>query len=706
MNAEARFGPLLWGVLGALACLSVSGFEPNLLEEGIELHVAERLASGERLYRDVFAFTGPLPYELLGWLFRIFGEEIFVARGAVVVMHGLASAAAFALARAAHPGGLAHAAAAATASAPLLGFPLFHIYYYTTMAFHLSVVAAWAANHGTRRFGWAVAAGVLVALVALCKQTLGLAVAVALGLALLRAGAAGRRAWLGFVIGGAATALATLSLWQAAGTLPHALHGLLTLPASLDDSFRMPFVNLWPPGEFSGVVSSNRSFYLPTFYVLSQGLFTAPTPRAVLMTQVLFAIPLLSVGLSALRIAQRGVAPALVIHAALSASWLVNLIPRADWGHLIHVLPLATAQLFLVIPVSMRSTWLPRVERIAAGLTVLAFVAASGVTWRFLDREADAEPFSTRVPLRPIGPGVRGYPLRQVVGFLERYTQRGEAIFVARAEPLIYFATDTKNPTPFPGIFPAMREEQEAIILEALRDVRFVVMSDVDQPALTHYRDELPGVQAYLERHYQPIEALGDDRSFYVTVLERGADRGGTLVDFVALSPEGRSFVRAEGERRPVAALETRLPTRRNRRPLGFRLGPDGGGIEFDLDVPPGAVFEADASLGGLITADRLLTVPEYSTVVVSIGRGEVMTRIAELELGGYVSPRWIPIEADLGAWANQRVTMRFELIRSPDEGPSGMAQIGYLGSPRLARRPAPRGRPQPRSPSPAAAER
>jgi hypothetical protein len=685
MRAEARLGPLLWGVLGAVACFSVIGFEPNLLEEGIELHVAQRLAGGEQLYRDVLAFTGPLPFELLGWLFRVFGEEIYVARGAVVVMHALASAAAFALARAAHPGALAHAAAAAIASAPLLGFPLFHIYYYTTMAFHLSVVAAWAANRGMRRLGWAVAAGVLVALVALCKQTLGLAVAVTLGLALLRAGADGRRALLGFAAGGVATALATLSLWQAAGTLPHALYGLLTLPASLDDSFQMPFVNFWPPGEFSGVAQANRSFYLPTFYVLSQGLFATPGPRGVLLTQALFAIPLLAAGLGALRIAQRGVAPALVLHTALAASWLVNLVPRADWGHLIHVLPLAGAQLFLVVPASARRSAL----RAVAGLAVLAFVVGSGAAWRFLDRVADPEPFSARVPLRAIGPGVRGYPLRKIVAFLERYTRRGEPIFVARAEPLLYFATDTRNPTPFPGIFPAMRREQEAIILEALRDVRFVVMSDVDQPALTHYRDELPGVQAYLERHYQPIEELGDDRSFYVTLLERGRDRGETLVDFVRRSSSGRSFIRAGGERRPVEALDTFLPTRRNRRPLGFRLGPEGGGIEFDFEVPPHAVFEASASLGGLITADRLLTVPEHSTVVVSIGQNEAMTRIAEVALGGYVSPRWIPIEADLGPWAGQHVTMRFELIRSPDERPSARTRIGYLGSPRVARRPA-----------------
>jgi hypothetical protein len=65
-----------------------------------------------------------------------------VARAAVIACHAAASGAAFALARAAQPTPLAHAAALAYASAPLRLLPLFSIYYYTTIAFHLSVIAA------------------------------------------------------------------------------------------------------------------------------------------------------------------------------------------------------------------------------------------------------------------------------------------------------------------------------------------------------------------------------------------------------------------------------------------------------------------------------------------------------------------------------------------------------------------------------------
>ena len=74
---------------------------------------------------------------------------------------------------------------------------------------------------------------------------------------------------------------------------------------------------------------------------------------------------------------------------------------------------------------------------------------------------------------------------------------------MARAEPLLYFATDTTNPTPFGGVLPVLHEEQERAILAALPKVRFVVMSDIDQPVYTYYSEELPRVQANLERHFR-----------------------------------------------------------------------------------------------------------------------------------------------------------------------------------------------------------
>jgi hypothetical protein len=84
---------VLWMLVGGICCALVGPFEPNLLEEGVGLHVAQRLAHGEQLYRDVLVYTGPLPFELLGLLFRAFGEEIWVARSFVVGLHALATGA-------------------------------------------------------------------------------------------------------------------------------------------------------------------------------------------------------------------------------------------------------------------------------------------------------------------------------------------------------------------------------------------------------------------------------------------------------------------------------------------------------------------------------------------------------------------------------------------------------------------------------------
>ena len=176
---------LLWGVIGVAVCSLVVGLEPNMVEEGLVVHVAQRLAHGEHLYRDIVFFTGPLPFELLGLLFRIFGEEITVGRYAATAVHGVNAAVAFGLVRRAEGGALAHAGGALVASLPVLLFPLFSIFYYTPLAFSFGLWATYAAFRGVSSARFAFAAGVLVAAVALCKQNLGLALTVALFTALV-----------------------------------------------------------------------------------------------------------------------------------------------------------------------------------------------------------------------------------------------------------------------------------------------------------------------------------------------------------------------------------------------------------------------------------------------------------------------------------------------------------------------------------------
>jgi hypothetical protein len=678
---------LTWAVVAVAATALVAPFEPNLLEEGILLHIAQRIAHGERLYRDVLAFTGPLPFEALALLFRAFGEQIWVGRAVVALLQGAATAAAFSLARRAGAGAFAHPAAAAYALAPLLFFPLFGIFYYTTLAFQLSVLAIWAALRGEDSARWGFVAGLGAAAVALCKQPIGVALALFTALAIL-AGRERAARLAAFAAGGVVLAIVTVGALVFAGTLPAALHALVVLPTSLEETFEAPFPNLWPPGEFSPVVAKSQTFYLPYFYVLTQGLFVEPGWRIMLASQALYALPIAALAATALRRARGPLPTAVWLHAALLLTWLTNLYPRTDWGHLVHVLPPALAQLCLVLarPAAARAARAARAGTAlaSAALTLLLVLGSGWALWQ-IRRAADPDVLAPSLPLRPVSLGLRGPPVRRVIDFLDRHTEPGDPIFVARAEPLLYFATGTRNPTPYPGVIPGLREEQSRTIVAALGEVRYVVMSDVDQPAMTFYRDELPAVQAHLERHFRiPEELLGGDVHWLV-VLEPGPDRGATAIDLIERAAGARAFVRdVEGRLSDAPHVGDRLSTKYNRRPLGFPLGRRGGGLDFEVEVPAGAVFQVDAGMWLVNGQENLYRHPLRSRVRVSIGRDGSFTPIAETPAmtGGVDWRRWTPLEADLSAWAGQRVTLRIELLTQMSPAPD---DLGFVGSPRIA---------------------
>jgi hypothetical protein len=279
---------------------------------------------------------------------------------------------------------------------------------------------------------------------------------------------------------------------------------------------------------------------------------------------------------------------------------------------------------------------------------------------------------------------VRSDVLANVIAFLRRKTRPGEPIFVARAEPLIYFATDTRNPTPYSGVFPGMRDEQERIIIQGLASVRFVVMSDLDQPIFTYYRDELPAVQAYLERHFQLAPDLEPG---WLRVLQRGPDRGPTAIDLIERLPTARPWIRGrDGSETPPQSPPPNLPTRQNRRPLAFRLGRMGGGVDFDIAVPPQAVFQADVGLGILEGMRVVHWHPAGTRLIVSVSRGGRFERLASLYIPerGHDGTRWTPLQADLSTYAGEHVTLRLELI--PDE-PLKRNFLSWWGSPRIALR-------------------
>ncbi len=681
--------PFVWALAGGGACLSVAGLEPNLVEEGLVLHFAQRLVRGEHLYRDLVFFTGPLPFELLAALFRAFGEEIAVGRAAQAAVHGAATAATFGVARRAGAGPLAHLAAALVTMAPILLFPLFSIFYYTPLAFGLGALAAWAAARGADSRGFALAAGALVAAVALCKQTIGVALALGL-LATVAAGAparARRARALAMALGGAAVAAATLAAYAARGDLAELFRCMVVVPLSLGDRYSSGFMNLWPPGRLAPELEAQKAIYLPNLWLLRHGIFAYLGFGIVLATQALYALPFLALAATGLARLAGPLPHALWCNAALLLALTTNLFPRSDWGHLVYALPSACVQLVLLAGAGARAAALPTSvlgALAAAGVLALGFGNLEAARW--LHAESGEPRFGPRVPLRPVSAVYRIPTVPRVIHFLRERLRPDEPIFVARAEPLLYFATDARNPTPYGGVLPVLNEEQEERILRALPEVRYVVISDVDQPSWTYYAEELPRVQEHLERHYRIPRYFPLDDASWLVVLERGPDRGATAIDLVTERPRARAFVRdAPGQEREDAAASPRLVARHNRRPLAMRVGRFGGGLDYEIRVPAGARFEAGVGFRGMVSLENLHEHPKKSRMRVLVQRpGAGFEELASVRVddsrdGGR---QWAPLEADLSAFAGERVALRLELL--PEVAIAPPADLAWWGSPRV----------------------
>lgn len=680
MESRAGLGAACcWGAIGGLACASVAVLEPNVLEEGLPLHVAQRLLEGDRLYRDVVFFTGPLPFELLALLFGVFGDHVAVARGAVVALQGLATAAVFGVARRAGCGPYAHLAAALQAASPILLFPLLSIYFPSTLATLLATLAVYAAVRGTGSLGWAFTAGVLAAAVALCKQTVGVALALPLVAGVAAYALPGRRLAAGGAVaaGGLAVAVVTVGAFAARGTAGDLFASLVTMPLTLHESYRTPLPAFWPPGDIGAEAWRSWMYYLPrlSIFALGEDPSTASVRALGLPTQILYASPFVALALTGLLAALGRLPAAVGLAAAAVFASTMGIFPRSDWGHLSMVLPPAWVQLVLVA--SARRAVEPRREPLrrvaAASLTALVGFAsiAAALLYHGL---ASPRPWDARAPVFPVSESYRSTAVPRVIGYLRARMRPGEALFVARQEPLLYFVTGARNPTRYEGMMQGLRERQEAEVIDALSRLRYVVMSEIDGPATGFYSEELPAVHAYLERHFRIPADFPLDRGQWLVVYERGPDRGEPAIDLFDAARSALYWVKdpLRGTRRYRAE---RLPTagaRHLRRLFPIPVGPLGGGVDFELAIPERARLEGSLGLNYWGAT--------YFVSVVCEGRTEVLHR-TWLPVDPNSQATWRPVEVDLARFAGKRVVLRLEVV--PDEQ-RGRLWIAWWGSPRI----------------------
>ncbi len=680
----------LWAAIGSAACAAMIPLEPSLLEEGLLVHFAQRLVHGEHLYRDLVFFSGPFPFELLAMLFRVFGEEVVVGRTLVVLLAGASTGCAHAIARRAGAGAAAHAVAAGMASAPALLFPLYSTYFYSTLSLHLGVLAAYAALRGMESARFSAAAGVAVACVALTKQNLGVVLAVGLVSALFANAPAERRVrqTLYMLAGGASVAIVTGLRFGWLGDLGVLFQSIVVMPFELGDSFASGYVNLWPLGEFDAQTRQNQAFYVPHLYSILSQLPTLRDPGfgapIVALTQFLFALPVIAVLLPPVHRAIGGPLPAsLWFGEALLIAMIANLFPRADWGHLVFVLPTAAAQIWMTVG-SAREAALRKAASWASWTCVAALGTAGCVAAGQLHQMASPQSLGPRVPQLPVSRAYQDPGVSRAIAFLRARTQPGEAIFVARAEPLLYFATDTRNPTPYGGVLPGMPEPQQQTIINALAEVRYVVMSEIDQPLFLYYRDELPAVASYLERFFRVPNEYQAHPS-WILVLERGEDRGPAMIDLFELRSQARAWTRGvDGVERDNVAAPPELASRQNRRPLAFELGSGGGGLDFSIEVPDDAIFRADVGIPTL-EGERQYQHARGVRLEALVGDNAGRFQLVYSEPIGFRSGRanpWRPIEVDLSGFAGRSITLRLQAVASKKIPPGSHA---WWGSPILA---------------------
>ena len=214
-------------------------------------------------------------------------------------------------------------------------------------------------------------------------------------------------------------------------------------------------------------------------------------------------------------------------------------------------------------------------------------------------------------------------------------------------------------------------------------------MSDLDRAIFNYYAVELPAVQRTLERHFRVVPEFARESS-WIRVLERGDDRGETAIDLLDRLERARFWVRTPAGEQAIADDPPALAVQLNRRPLALLLGPEGGGADFELELPARARFEAGVGLARIARSGDVLSHATPVTLRVSLAdaadpdaRYEPLATL-RIEPGD-LAATWRPFGVDLPGEAGRRVRLRLEGL----DAPTAPVAV-WWGSPRIVSRPSP----------------
>ncbi len=492
------------------------------LDEGALVHVAERLAGGEVLYRDVATGIMPGTYYLLALLFEVFGVSLTVGRVLQMILLAASTALIYGLSRRFGERPAATLAAVTYFSVSLFGYrypnysPLAVLLILLGVGFFLRALDA---SHGGRLS--LATSGALLGVAFLTKQNYGATVYAALFGALV----------LGALLRRERASWASVAIFGGAFLAPVALTvGAFALAGAGDEMFDYTVASL-----FSETLGS---FYKPfpllairePFFFLDDLYNYFPFPplidvlggevhrgfAAVLIGATYLALPAVLLG-GIWRVVGRLGRPAFdlaelaIVLAALAL--FTGAYPRSDFHHLTLVcsLPLVVAVMITRREGAGGGTGAGR-WRLRVGVAGLALFALASAVPPLLGLFVDfPERQSTRVGLPRAGllrlAAYQADEMRGLVEYVAEETIEDEPILVIPDDPLYYFLADRPNPTPYPLVLPGSFDEDS--YAAALREVDVVLFQDLAYDG-TPVAQLFPSLGRQLSRHFEPDERYLD----------------------------------------------------------------------------------------------------------------------------------------------------------------------------------------------------
>jgi len=527
--------PLEWGIAALLFILSVLYLWPFCListlnpDEGIALQGAQRILSGQVLYRDFFSFLTPGSYYWLALRFKIFGDSFLVARAALPLYGGIFSAVTYLLARRV----CSRWIAALTAYLLLIvGLPFRFLVLHNWDSMLLAFLALYCAVRllETRGWGWAFATGTLASLTFLFEQSkgTGLILGLALGFFLI----AFRQTHRPFLNRSCCLAMLAGLAWPVVVTLVYfaSMHCLVPM---LADWF-------WPLQHYSGANRLTYGYITIPFDAWDElyGGKLAHRVLNIILTSPFFILPVLpflAVGVGAfhtyrMRKENRvgGASSYYVLTCATSLGLVLSTVAtgRPDSTHFFYVgPPLLLVLVWIVGGRPVPSQLLAKVQPLCVALVLIGFTAFGMALLVSGPLTPKARLATRRGVLALSGPDA-------VIPYVLKDVAAGERIFIYPYQPIYYYLTATFSPTRYEYLQlgmhapEQMKEAMDELATDRTKVVLYTLSFNSETvselwPATPQHVLATDPVRDFIFSRYRPCRSLESFRWRYVYMVRR-----------------------------------------------------------------------------------------------------------------------------------------------------------------------------------------